>query len=658
MGEELSRRKFIKGSVLFGAAAATTAAMATTVGATLTSCAPRGANDNSGGTNGNDRVATMQFASGDLSYVVHEADIIVVGGGMSGLNATRVANDNGASVILVDKGPVGHSGNSGVLWGQSFVSAENNKDDGVSIANFFAIDCMGIMNQEQARNVGRAHVESRPRIVIEQSGNLFQRDDDNKVVGNDVEGMAATHNALYKQSAQMLTKRGIPIYSNMMMLDILLDDKGNSAGIVAISLADGSAHVFRGKKTILCTGGYHWATGKTGGSPESTGEGHYALLKRGYAFKDMEFPQYDFCGIHPFGYRPDKEQDQIELAVTFPVNGEIHKRMLNKDGVSYTLGFFDDPSKQDLSAFQGALIATAKEFYQNKATSGDGSNNGIYFNLKGLQDEPNSQSYPSYKGLMRFSTKNLNYNYPDNLECLVNEYSSAGVPAQNPQTCEHEIPGLYPIFVALSAGSSTWNWGQSYLAAKDASAKVAEEASLPAFSPDDVQSALLHAYDYLQRDVKDGEGIRSTEVHRRIQRAFYKGQDFMKSEDGMKTMLAELERIQKEDLPKMVCKDKSLNFNRDWKMAMEIDSMLYCSLATVHAAMARKESRSPFFRSDYPKMDNTNFLCYLWVSVNKNGVWNVEKGDVVDTVLPRSEIMRLLDDSDPKYDISVPNKSV
>ena len=574
---------------------------------------------------------------------------------MAGLNATRVASDKGASVIMVDKGPVGHSGNSGVLWGQTYVTAERTHDEGIAGTQFLTVDVMGILDQEQARNVVLAQVEGQPRSAIEQAGNMFQRGDDGDVIGIKVDdGVAVTHNTLYKQTAQFLVKRGIPVFDNMMMLDILLDEKGTAAGIVAVSLANGSAHVFRGKKTILCTGGYHWATGKTGGSPESTGEGHLALLKRGYAFKDMEFPQYDFCGIHPFGYRPDKEKDEIEIAVTFPVNGEIHHRMSNKNKQAFTKAFFEDPNMQSIVAFQGSLITSAKELYQGNGAPGDGSGNAIYFDLNNFDNEPNSQSYSSYKGFKKYVEADLGYQFPEYVECVANEYSSCGVPQTAAATCETEIPGLYAVFVALSAMSSMWNWGQSYLAGKDAATQAEAIDTLSAFAPADVEEALAKSYGLLA--AQPSGGIRATEVHRNIQRAFYKGQDYIKSEATMKDMLTELERIQKEDVPKMYCEDKSMLYNRDWRMAMEVESMLTCSLATVHAALERKESRSPFFRSDYPKMDNTGFLCYLWTSLQSDGSWKVEKGDIVDTVMPREAIVSILDDTDPKYDISVPNE--
>ena len=54
---------------------------------------------------------------------------------------------------------------------------------------------MGILDQEQARNVVRAQVEGQPRRAIELAGNLFQRGDDGKLIGGEVEGeISVTHN--------------------------------------------------------------------------------------------------------------------------------------------------------------------------------------------------------------------------------------------------------------------------------------------------------------------------------------------------------------------------------------------------------------------------------------------------------------------------------
>mgnify|MGYP003623435482 CR=1 FL=1 len=91
-------------------------------------------------------------------------------------------------------------------------------------------------------------------------------------------------------------------------------------------------------------------------------------------------------------------------------------------------------------------------------TPGDGSGNGIYFKVEGITEDHGNVSYPSYKGIISYTKRNMpNYSFPDFLEVVANEYSSCGVPQQDPATCESEIPGLYTVFVALSAMSSLWN---------------------------------------------------------------------------------------------------------------------------------------------------------------------------------------------------------
>jgi succinate dehydrogenase/fumarate reductase flavoprotein subunit len=585
---------------------------------------------------------------------VHQADIIVVGGGLAGVTAAKTADENGASVIIVDKGPFGHSGNTGTNWGQSYVTAELSTDDGIAGTEFLVLDVMGILDQDQARHVVQAQIEGRPRQSIERTGNIFQRDDGGNVVGYVSDNaMTVSHDAHTTGAAQLLRSRGVPIFENTMMLDFLLDGEGKAAGVVALDLKDGSAHLFQGKKVILATGGYHWAKGVSAGSPESTGEAHVALLKRGIAFKDMEFPQYDFSGIRPFGQHPDPEKDMLEIGISISANGEVHHRMYNKHKQQFSQKHFQDSKLTGIATFQGAMVTAAKELYAGNGTPGDGSNNGLLFNLIDIMDDPSTMAFPTYKGHIINVEHNMGFEFPDFYETIANEYSSCGTPFTDPATNETEIPGIYAAFVALSAMSSTYSWAQGYMAAKHAASKALDEP-FPTYDAREAETILTAAYNKLE--TKPNGGIRVTEVFRSIQRAFYKGYGFLKNETDMQSALNELRRIQAEDLPKMYCADASRQFNRDWKMALEVESILLCAMGSLVAGRERKESRSPFFRTDFPKMDNDNFLCFLWTSLDREGNWKVRKGPIVDTVMPKSRIKALLNDSDPQYDISVPNR--
>jgi succinate dehydrogenase/fumarate reductase flavoprotein subunit len=49
-------------------------------------------------------------------------------------------------------------------------------------------------------------------------------------------------------------------------------------------------------------------------------------------------------------------------------------------------------------------------------------------------------------------------------------------------------------------------------------------------------------------------------------------------------------------------------FNHGWLDALDAVNMLEACTLMVHSAMNRKESRGPFIRTDYPDMDNENWL--------------------------------------------------
>lgn len=79
----------------------------------------------------------------------------------------------------------------------------------------------------------------------------------------------------------------------------------------------------------------------------------------------------------------------------------------------------------------------------------------------------------------------------------------------------------------------------------------------------------------------------------------------LKDEKKILEIIAELERIQKEDLPRMAMLDKSFLMNGEWQDSFEVESMLYCALAASYAGQERKETRGYNLRTDYPNTDNS-----------------------------------------------------
>ena len=79
----------------------------------------------------------------------------------------------------------------------------------------------------------------------------------------------------------------------------------------------------------------------------------------------------------------------------------------------------------------------------------------------------------------------------------------------------------------------------------------------------------------------------------------------------MEEAIAELERIRKEEMPKQVCADDSVNFNTDWKAAIENINLLDSAEVSIKASLLREESRGSYLRPEFPGVDNENWNCML-----------------------------------------------
>ena len=89
---------------------------------------------------------------------------------------------------------------------------------------------------------------------------------------------------------------------------------------------------------------------------------------------------------------------------------------------------------------------------------------------------------------------------------------------------------------------------------------------------------------------------------------------YVKSEAKLRGALAELEAARDAMLPRLRLERRSRSWNSGWMDALDACSMLDACEATVRSGLLRKESRGPFYREDYPFVDNEQWLCKVIVS--------------------------------------------
>ncbi|KAF4625643.1 hypothetical protein G7Y89_g12524 [Cudoniella acicularis] len=112
---------------------------------------------------------------------------------------------------------------------------------------------------------------------------------------SDRTGHAMLH-TLYGQSLKHNTNFFIEYFA----LDLLMVD-GKCAGVICLSMEDGTIHRMFAKNTVLATGGYGRAYFSCTSAHTSTGDGNAMVARAGLPNQDMEFVQFHPSGIYGAG---------------------------------------------------------------------------------------------------------------------------------------------------------------------------------------------------------------------------------------------------------------------------------------------------------------------------------------------------------------------
>ena len=540
----------------------------------------------------------------------------------------------GQSVMIVDKGPWGHSGTSGINWGHDMQSNEYTANDpGAIYTSTMAFLNDGMVDQTYAYALGAAIYDYRINRVSEQLGMIVERGEDGVAKGGGGEGaepidFTLNYGYFNRYAAQWLKRRGADIYDWTQVLDILRSEDGSVAGAVAICRKDGSAHVFRAKTTVMAMGSFAWISGWNGigahtiGAPENTGDGHYILMKAGVELRDMENQPCDFVEWTPLATR----QGMGAMGASI-VNCD---RIYDVDGNSICFGeqFGDGFTNKGWNNAEFMRVCLAV-IHDGKG----GPNGGIFCDTTDLE------SQDRYYRRAREVVGRLGYDLPDMVELCPEQWESCGRPFNLDTTSAvAEIPGLYFASGGLGAWSGSCyvaSYGSGILAGNGAAAKAAEMDAAPSYNPEDVQTILSEAYSIL--DANPANGISSTEVYRAIQNTYWEYIGPVRTDEGISAGLAELERIETELIPNMYVPSKTRVMNSEWWKAIEAKRMLMCAQGVGEASLVRKDSRGAHCRLDYPEMDNDNFLKSVKLTYT-DGQWQTEVVDIDDSVVATADL--------------------
>lgn len=592
MGRDISRRALIIG----GTVAATSAMLATG----LSSCA-----DEQQDTTVDEEIQELR----EYPTLMHDVDILIVGGGISGCFAAMRALQLGSTVAVVDKGQYGHSGTSGYNWGHMYTSYDETSDVETSTQEAVVGKIRGgsgVSDQDIAATLGTRIIDMKLTHLCESLGMFHERLEDGtpgtcfmgEPYGSETNRL--TQGIYCRFINQKVKKMGAQIFDRTFFLDVLVGENGEATGGVALDLRDGTVHVFRAKSVIMAMGSYNWICGwldwrpQTMCGPECTGDAYSILMKRG-----VPVGNFEFCATDNNAYNPGAFRVAYGLGLEFP----DADRAINSEGRSFVLEYMAEHSDQ-------AGIEMLEQLVAGEVYHGRGSEHGgVWLDIAGFGGQ---EMEVFYRRTPENMLKNFGYTFPDKVEVVPDPWASFCAPKVD-TSMQTAIPGLYfagyPVVTCGVEGCAA----SGQIAGESAAQRAAENERV---APDweQVNDVIEHAFELLEREPDDG--MSATQVMREIQVAYGEGLGLLRDEEGIQNALDEFTRIKEEDIPRMYVPNKSKVMNLEWRRAFEAENMVNVAIAVAMASLERRESRFMHIRTDYPAINNDEYMKRFMVSMD------------------------------------------
>ncbi|MEG2007136.1 MAG: FAD-binding protein [Raoultibacter sp.] len=603
--EGVSRRQFLQGGVL-------AAGIAAFAGAGLTGLTGCGSGSSESPVEGNRT---------DLSgaeYEVYETDLCIIGGGLAGIQAAMEALNEGKNVIILEKGPHGFGGAAGYSWNQ-FINFTRDDLPWDKSGDFVLTE---LTNKKIAKATYENWNHEERNLLLNNArlgNNLFERNFETGEIkpSFDLPVLYGIFGGHPRNMLDSMGSYGLSIFDQTLASDLLVQE-GKCVGVMGVHLPTGAFRVIRAKATVCCTGASCWMYGwntvsaMSINSPDNTGDIDAAAFRHGCALQDSEFFQCDLINMEPKGlaasYQGGIGADSGCCAYICDKNGEF---------------FFQGMDYTTLSKINMTQII-AQRIHDGLGTE----NGGVYVDFStpeavssmGEMYVRNVELWKEVFGIDVLGSR---------LEVAPEAYEHGGNPVVDETLMAVDLPGFFHARgggYCGSAGGSTVN-----VAARNgafATKKAAEYCAGVKMPPLD-ESVVAAEYQRLHELFARNGGKRPQEIRRAIQKACYDACRPLRDVGVMESAIAELERIRKEEMPKMTLGDASKVFNTDWKCGIENYSLLDIAEASAKAALFREETRGHCYRPDFPEADDGNWLVNIIERYNGGDI-QCEKTPVVE----------------------------
>lgn len=528
-----------------------------------------------------------------------KADVLIIGGGFSGLWAAVSAREHVSDVVLVDKGPADWGG-LGTASGGDFQCVQDTTVEAALDDVVYYYD--GLCDQPLVKRILEQSYERYEHY--ERLGVKFARDADGKLLAIPQRnlkhmkmllvrpygtGGPSMRDALVREADRL----GVRRVSRVDITDIMKNEAGEASGAVGFHTQSGETFAFEASAVVLATGGGGWRPSYITMS-NSTGEGGWLAYKAGAELSHNEFMN---IWIQPVVFAWEGQTGLLPLGA----------RLVNKDGEDFM-----------------------KKYYSEKL----GPNTDTTYNSRGMAFEARQGRTPIYFDTTPMTPENAKLMEPVrgwakiNYDRLVNEHGMkffdgktrwmpqimwhSGGPVTD-QEYETTIPGLYAACrcKGFDPGVYMGGWAlcttavTGYIAGANAAKKALDGKG--GLNLTQAADAAREALSPIGR-----KGIDTKDIIREAQEIVYPADVcLIKSDASLNKALKRVERAH-ELAERMMAKDP-----RDLCKYYEALTMLMRSELFVRSSLLRTESRAGHYREDYPQRNNEDWLSWLHVRQEK-----------------------------------------